>query len=187
LRPGWKPGKAPSRSSRRPRRPAGRRLDWIPVESQVARGKIALPPPAHFLHARVEDTHRPVKAVTFELDDLEVERGPAGTVPVVRPELSRLTRTIEVQDYLTKKGGLLVNKQRHKVKPTDPNPAGYFHEPTVSPGRSTAGTGFSTYGIPRSTPRPETVVIIRFCRSGCRTTISRRFSPSKAAGRSTRA
>jgi hypothetical protein len=108
--------------------PNGQTLDWIPVESQVARGKIASPPPAHFLHARVEDTHRPVKAVTLELDDLEVERGPAGTVPVVRPELSRLTRTIEVQDYLTKKGGLLVNKQRHKVKPTDPNPAGYFHD-----------------------------------------------------------
>jgi Neprosin len=109
--------------------PSGQTVDWIPIESQVTRGKIASPPPAHVLPARVEDKHRPVKPVSFDLDDLKVERGPAGTVPVVRPNISQLTRTVELKDYLTKKGGLLVNRQRRRlVEPTDPDPAGYFHD-----------------------------------------------------------
>ena len=45
----------------------------------------------------------------------------------MRPNLSVLTRTIALKDYLNKSGGLLVNKDRPNKKPTDPNPFGYFH------------------------------------------------------------
>jgi hypothetical protein len=107
--------------------PSGQILDWVPIESQNPTGIIAPPPPTASMPVRAEDKHKPVKAVGFELDDPKVERGPAGTVPLVRPDLSRLTRTIALKDYMTKKGGLLVNKGRRNRKPTDPNPAGYFH------------------------------------------------------------
>jgi hypothetical protein len=108
--------------------PSGHILDWVPVKSQVPGGKIAAPPPARFLPSRTEDKHHPVKAVSFELDDPAVERGPKGTVPVLRPDLSRLTRTVSLKDYGRKPGGLLVNKDRPNKKPTDPDPAGYFHD-----------------------------------------------------------
>src|SRR5208282_1184932 len=52
---------------------------------------------------------------------------PAGTVPIVRPDLSRLTRTIALKDYANKRGGLLVNKNRPNKSASDPNPFGYFH------------------------------------------------------------
>lgn len=109
------------------RTPSGQILDWIPAESQVSNGKIAAPPPIDSIPARAEDKLKPVKAVTFELDDLSIERGPTGTVPVVRPDLSRLTRTIALKDYAQKRGGLLVNKTRRNKNPSDPNPFGYFH------------------------------------------------------------
>jgi Neprosin len=113
--------------ARTTRTPSGQTLDWVPIESQDPTGRIAASPPAAFLPARAEERHRPVNPVGFELDDPRVERGPPGTVPILRPELSRLTRTVGLKDYLTKKGGLLVNKLRPNKKPADLHPAGYFH------------------------------------------------------------
>lgn len=69
------------------RTPSGMVLDWVPIESQVAAGKIATPPPAQ--QARVDDESiRQARPIRFELDDPAVERGPSGTVPIVRPDLS---------------------------------------------------------------------------------------------------
>jgi hypothetical protein len=107
--------------------PSGQILDWIPLESQHPTGKIASPPPLDAMPARVEDKQKLVKGVAFELDDPKIERGPAGTVPLVRPDLSRLTKTVGLKDYLKKDGGALVHKNRRNRRPTDPNPAGYFH------------------------------------------------------------
>src|SRR5580658_6963963 len=107
--------------------PSGQILDWIPVESQVADGKIASPPPANSMPARADDKLKPVKAAGFELDDPAVERGPTGTVPLVRPDLARLTRNIALKDYVNKRGGLMVNKDRPNKSASDPNPFGYFH------------------------------------------------------------
>ena len=106
--------------------PGGQTLDWIPTESQHPEGKIATPPPVYSMPVRTEDLTKPVKTVTFELDDVKVERGPVGTVPVVRPNLALLTKTIALQDFMVKRGGLVVNKQRPNKNPTDPNPFGYF-------------------------------------------------------------
>jgi hypothetical protein len=107
--------------------PSGQTLDWIPIESQIAAGKIASAPPVTAMPVRSQEAQRAVKPVTFELDDPSVERGPAGTVPVLRPDLSLLTRTVALKDYLRKTGGLFANKSRPNTAPTDPNPAGYFH------------------------------------------------------------
>jgi hypothetical protein len=107
--------------------PSGQTLDWIPIESQRPAGKIASAPPNNSMPVRTAEAQKPIKAVGFELDDQTIERGPAGTVPLVRPDLSPLTRTVALKDYQNKKGGALVNKSRPNKNPTDPNPAGYFH------------------------------------------------------------
>jgi hypothetical protein len=107
--------------------PSGQILDWVPIESQHPAGRIASPPPVHPMPVHGEDHLRPVKAVSFELDDPAIERGPAGTIPIVRPDLSTLTRTIALKDYAHKRGGSLVNKDRRNKSATDPNPFGYFH------------------------------------------------------------
>jgi hypothetical protein len=108
------------------RTPSGMVLDWVPIESQVAGGKIATPPPAQ--QARVDDESiRQARPIRFELDDPAVEPGPSGTVPIVRPDLSHLNRTVALEDYLTKRGGLRVNRNRRGESPADPSPAGYFH------------------------------------------------------------
>lgn len=101
---------------------SGQILDWVPVESQVADGKIATPPPAPVPLAADEK----INGIRCELDDPNVERGPAGTVPILRKNLSALHTTRSLRDYLSKRGGLLVNPTRKKG-PTDPNPFGYFH------------------------------------------------------------
>src|SRR5580692_6671662 len=107
--------------------PSGQTLDWIPYESQDPVGRAAVPPPVHSMPVRAEDKLRLVTAAGFELDDPSIERGPAGTVPVVRPDFSQLTRTISLKDYGSKRGGLLVNKNRPNKNPADPDPFGYFH------------------------------------------------------------
>jgi neprosin-like protein len=107
--------------------PGGQTLDWIPYDSQDPAGIAAYPPPLPSLPVRAEEKLKQVTAAGFELDDLSVERGPAGTVPIVRPDFSHLTKTIALKGYATKRGGLLVNKNRPNRNPGDPNPFGYFH------------------------------------------------------------
>jgi hypothetical protein len=107
--------------------PSGQTLDWIRIGDQDPTGKIASAPPVSAMPARTADAQKQVKAASFELDDPKVERGPEGTVPLVRPDISQLTKTVTLQDYLSKQGGLLVNKNRRNKKPSDPNPFGYFH------------------------------------------------------------
>lgn len=134
--------------------PSGHTLDWVPIESQRPGGKIAAPPPSAFLPGRAQERRRRVNAVSFELDDPKVERGPPGTVPILRPDLSRLTTTIAQKDYLTKKGGSLVNKNRSKRKPTDPNPAGYFHNIDSQNGMFYGWDGFLNVWDPRVNSPP---------------------------------
>jgi hypothetical protein len=108
--------------------PSGQTIDWVPIASQHPSGQIATSPPAAL--ARVLPTvtsDRIAKASSFELDNLTIERGPAGTVPILRPDISRLSQFAGVKDLLVKRGGLKVNRSRPNAQPTDPNPAGYFH------------------------------------------------------------
>lgn len=117
--------------------PRGQTLDWVPIESQVPNGEIATPPPAPPPTPR-DEKNRPAE---FELENPSAQRGPAGTVPVVRKNLSALHETTSLEQYLSKRGGLLVNRQRSK-RPTDPNPFGYFH---ATSGETTNVLGCSTW------------------------------------------
>ncbi len=110
------------------RTPSGQTIDWVPIESQHPSGKIASPPPGSLFPSREQHRERPVAAARFEFDDPAVERGPAGTVPIVRPDLSKLKRTIPLRDFLTKRGSAHANRARPNRSPADPNPAGYFHD-----------------------------------------------------------
>lgn len=108
--------------------PSGQTIDWIPIESQHPSGQIATPPPAELAILRPTlPVGRIAKASTFELDDPSIERGPAGTVPILRPDIVRLSRFANVKDLYLKSGGLLVNRVRPNHGPADPNPNGYFH------------------------------------------------------------
>ena len=99
---------------------SGQTIDWVPIESQHPSGKIATAPPA------VAPEHR-AKAASFELDDPRIERGPAGTVPILRPDIARLSKFAGVKDLHSKAGSEIVNKSRPNLNPTDPNPFQYFH------------------------------------------------------------
>jgi Neprosin len=79
---------------------AGLQLDWVPLES-LADGKPADPP----------DEDRPIEppkgeraaeAVRFELEDERAERGPAGTVPLVRKPIERIRPYVGLNDWLAK-------------------------------------------------------------------------------------
>ena len=106
--------------------PSGQTLDWIPIESQSG-AKIATPPPATHSHSTAKGVEKelknPTKGVSFDVG----EPGPAGHVPILRPDLSRVRGTTQLKDFLSKRGGLLVNINRANKKTTDPDPAGYFH------------------------------------------------------------
>ena len=107
--------------------PTGQTLDWVPIESQAPGGKIAPPPPNHATRALVEDRTRPVKAAELEFQDAaEALLGPAGTVPIVRPDLSLVPATTKLGDFLRKQGGARVNREQ-RAAAGDPDPAGYFH------------------------------------------------------------
>jgi hypothetical protein len=85
------------------RTPSGQILDWIPIESQVRRGRIASPP-SESVPLRLGNGTRKVRPVTFELEAANVRRGPEGTVPIPRRNLQRLTFTKGLSDHLSKHG-----------------------------------------------------------------------------------
>ena len=102
---------------------SGQTLDWVPIESQLAaRGKIATPPPPRSV-TPVPDTH----AIEFELLKPQADRGPPGTVPILRKNLAALHDTRTLAEHLSKKGGARINPHRPSPGPADPNPFGFFH------------------------------------------------------------
>ena len=116
--------------------PSGQTLDWIPIASQQPGGRIASPPPA----PQTKTPGAPAVAARFELEDQSVARGPAGTVPVLRKKIEALHETTSLAEYLSKRGGLLVNKDRPHDPggPADPNPFGFFH---ATSGQTTTAFG----------------------------------------------
>ena len=95
-------------------------MDWIETGSQTTDGKIAPSPPTYRVSS--DNSFHPVE---FELADPKQARGPAGTVPVVRKNLSVLHETRSLSGYLSKKGGCLVQNPQAGVG--HPNPFGFFH------------------------------------------------------------
>lgn len=95
------------------RTPLGQVLDWIPIESQLGHGRLADPPDRGSVSlARIERepadrgerARRPFRLMEFELGRRGVERGPEGTVPVVRRDIDRITTAKSLADLLAKHG-----------------------------------------------------------------------------------
>jgi neprosin-like protein len=123
--------------------PSGQILDWVPIESQFPEGKVAEPPPKTSMPARkLTDTLRPVGAAGLELDDPSVERGPAGTVPLLRPDAEFAANIIAKKGFGPKRGGVAINRNRRNKSPDDPSPFGYFHAMS-----SQGGTAFGCDGF----------------------------------------
>jgi hypothetical protein len=97
--------------------PGGTIVDWIPAASQTDE-KIATPP-AEGRPSGTYDPERLTGGVTFD----EPQAGPAGHVPIARPDVSKLPKTTRLHRLLNKgrRAG------RHGETPGEPNPAGYFH------------------------------------------------------------
>jgi hypothetical protein len=119
---------------------SGQELDWVPIESQTDDGKIAAPPD----ETRSEvpyDAARPTKRVPLELEGRDAERGPEGTVPLIRYPIDRLTPDVDLQAWLSKSG---------HSRPAPPDavvrrvgPAGY----NVHVAAFHSGLSFGTEGI----------------------------------------
>jgi Neprosin len=83
--------------------PSGQTLDWVPIESQVKRGKVADPPSESEAMA-FDKGKRADRVARFELEDANATRGPKGTVPIVRKNLSALRYNKLLKEYLSKHG-----------------------------------------------------------------------------------
>ncbi len=83
--------------------PSGQVLDWIPIESQHREKKIAAPPAKLELRLPHQEKGR-VEFSKFELEKPGVERGPEGTVPVLRKDVKSIRFNKNLDDFLSKHG-----------------------------------------------------------------------------------
>jgi hypothetical protein len=85
----------------RTRTPGGIEIDWVPVESQHG-GRCIAEPPDEDRPPKFEHGERRAELMTFELEKEGVERGPRGTVPLLRTPIDRITPTVGLNDWLAK-------------------------------------------------------------------------------------
>jgi Neprosin len=83
---------------------SGQRLDWVPIESQLPRGKKIATPPSEDIPARMSAGKRAVQPVKFELEHDYNARGPDGTVPILRRDLRKMRYVKSLDDFLSKHG-----------------------------------------------------------------------------------
>jgi hypothetical protein len=111
------------------RTPSGQIIDWVPIESQNPKGKIATPPPTPKKTVAAAETN--YRAAIFEINDSGIERGPAGTVPLLRRDFSHLAKSGERLVHSRKRkvdGRLLTpHPSRPPIADPDPDPLGYYH------------------------------------------------------------
>jgi len=84
------------------RTPSGQLLDWVPIESQLKSGKIATPPPDRDIV--IPRGKRRAALAKFELEHRTAKRGPTGTVPILRKDLSKIRVVRSLGEYLSKHG-----------------------------------------------------------------------------------
>jgi hypothetical protein len=118
----------------------GRLLDWIPIESQVAGGNVATPPPS-LPTKRSVSADAPAQYAGFELDDPRVERGPQGTVPVLRDLVSHRERV--QRRGIDKKG-----PRMGAIHEPDPSRFGYYHAVSRQKGTFFGGLSDTTIYTP---------------------------------------
>jgi hypothetical protein len=83
--------------------PRGQTIDWIPIESQHPGKKIATPPPTP--DGRWREGQHPELLAVPELKAAGADRGPKGTVPILRKNLQALGYTKSLKKYLSKTRG----------------------------------------------------------------------------------
>ncbi|KAH0548202.1 hypothetical protein GP486_008081, partial [Trichoglossum hirsutum] len=89
--------------------PCGQVLDWIRIESQ---GETRTPPPSPKRHQ--PDRERPEKLAVTELQLPGAERGPQGTVPLLRPSFKNADFKIPLKDFIVKRGPPLLDSAHKK-------------------------------------------------------------------------
>src|SRR5580704_8357121 len=104
------------------RTPSGQILDWIPIDAQVPHGKIATPPPMRKERAKVVSPT--TLGVTFEMEDPRLQRGPEGTVPLLRRRFA-MTQKLRTATRKRKVDGKRLLGRPDPGAP--PDPAGYYH------------------------------------------------------------
>lgn len=100
--------------------PSGQTIDWIPIESQHFRGEIATPPPTDKnikIDEPLHNTHSELLAIA-ELEVEGVERGPEGTVPILRKKLEALDYTKSLKEFLSKPHG---QRLKNDFPPPEPD------------------------------------------------------------------
>jgi hypothetical protein len=94
--------------------PRGQQLDWVPIESQYPDGVVPSPPgPTDYEEASdsgdgPDGRERAESPAFAELEADGVERGPSGTVPILRKKLDSLGYTLPLRQYLAKYSGARV-------------------------------------------------------------------------------
>jgi hypothetical protein len=107
------------------RTPSGQILDWVPIESQDPDRKIATPPPTPKDRTKVASAT--TMATTFEMDALHIQRGPEGTVPLLRQRFA-LTERVQKASRKRKVDGRRVMAQSGSSEPVaPPDLDGYYH------------------------------------------------------------
>ncbi len=97
----------------------GQTIDWIPIESQHPKGKIASPPPESKHHReplRPDDGRHEALGVP-ELETDKAEHGPRGTVPILRKKLDTLGYTKSLKKYLSKTRGHRIMHLQNRTLP----------------------------------------------------------------------
>jgi hypothetical protein len=80
---------------------SGQQIDWVPLESQASGERIADPPEEDGVPDYEQDDRR-AELLVFELQREGVERGPEGTVPLVRKPIEKIRPGVLLQDWLAK-------------------------------------------------------------------------------------
>jgi hypothetical protein len=110
------------------RTPSGQILDWVPRESQCPQGRVATPPPSKKRTTQIAGALS--MAATFEMNDLRIERDPAGTVPLLRRRF-HFADKLRSSSLKRKVGGRRSTPWDTRARrrlPTDPAPPdGFYH------------------------------------------------------------
>jgi hypothetical protein len=102
---------------------SGQTLDWVPIESQLPAGaKIATPPGPRSIAPDPKTA-----TIEFELLNPKTDRGPSGTIPILRKNLAALHDTRTLAERLAKPGGANLNPNRPDKTPLPPSSATFFH------------------------------------------------------------
>lgn len=88
----------------RTRTKLGQELDWVPIESQSPNGIVAEPPDEDVEVGTSTHPDWPTNRAVTELELPDAEKGPPGTVPIVRRNVDLITSTRGVQKWLSKSG-----------------------------------------------------------------------------------